>query len=888
MGRLYPEYDVNYISGCMSLRPPQKRSLKILDSILDELELKKEQNLERALETVHDIYPTCINFERDFMSLTFALATGVGKTRLMGAFITYLYTQKGIKNFFIVAPNLTIYNKLIKDLGDPSSSKYVFKGVGCFPIMPNLITGENYKEQGYSYGFSEVNINVFNISKFNREIGQMRSLSEYLGESYFDYLSKQKDLVVLMDESHHYRADRGMAAINELKPVLGLELTATPQVESGTRTVKFKNVVYEYPLSSAIKDGYAKIPFAMTRRDISDYNLTKDEIDKMMLNDGVMNHERVKERLKDYSINSGTSPVKPFVLVVCQNTDHAEWVLDYIKSEEFFEGRYRDKAIVVHSNQKGAEREENVQMLLEVEKYDNPIEIVIHVNILKEGWDVNNLYTIVPLRTAASTTLREQTIGRGLRLPYGKRTGNRDVDALVITAHDKFEDIIREANNPNSLLKAGNIIYADDIERGESIAVTPTYQTAVQISMTELGADLEISQEYTQEERQAIVNVVQTASKELIDTYRVVGREHLPEVKTSTIVDAAMERTDLAEIVKNRTDMEAIIRRFTGEEVEKQRVIIERGTMAIPQIKVTRDLKTDYHFEPFHLDTTVFNYFPIDNEILMQNLVDINDTNVIKGKYIDFDAVEPMKVLVNEIRMKPSVDYDECCDLLYDLLKEFIEHLALKFTTDEIKNIVMFNKKDIGNKIYAQMKEHFVCSTPDIVEQVYGVSHDILEPSYIKKIGEEPVSLFANIEDGQVPKTLFTDFRKALHPIYKFDSAPEKRFAIVCENDPDVIKWLRPASKQFNLFYSNGRRYEPDFVVETSDTMYLVEVKGEDRINDEDNLQKKERAVKYCQVANVYCSAHGMKYWRYLYIPSQQISTTSSFNMLVQRFEVTE
>lgn len=135
---------------------------------------------------------------------------------------------------------------------------------------------------------------------------------------------------------------------------------------------------------------------------------------------------------------------------------------------------------------------------------------------------------------------------------------------------------------------------------------------------------------------------------------------------------------------------------------------------------------------------------------------------------------------------------------------------------------------------------------------------------------------------------MFTGFKKALHPIYKFDSAPEKRFAIVCETDPCVQKWLRPASKQFNLFYDGNRRYEPDFVVETADTMYLVEVKGEDRINDEDNLKKKARAIRYCQVANVYCEGHGLKTWKYLYIPSQQIQTTSSFNMLVQRFEETK
>ena len=890
MNNIYSEYNVNYISGCMSLRPPQKRSLKILEDILDELDLEKNQDLERALEIVHDLFPTCINFERDFMSLTFALATGVGKTRLMGAFITYLYTQKGVKNFFIVAPNLTIYNKLMKDLGDPSSEKYVFRGIGCFSQnIPNLITGDNYKEKGLMQGFSDVTINVFNISKFNREIGNIHHLSEYLGQSYFDFLAAQKDLVVIMDESHHYRADKGMTAINELKPVLGLELTATPQVESGTKTIKFKNVVYEYPLSSAIRDGYAKIPYALTRRDISDYNLSSDDMDKMMLEDGISNHERVKERLKDYAINNGVKPVKPFVLVVCQNTQHAEKVLSYITSDDFFDGKYKNKTIIVHSNQKGSEREENVQKLLEVEKFDNPVEIVVHVNILKEGWDVNNLYTIIPLRTAASQTLREQTIGRGLRLPYGKRTGNKDVDSLIITAHDKFEEIIREASNPNSLLKAGNIIYAEDIEKAESVAVTPNYKTSVQASIFDLGVNLEQTGEHlTVEERQIITETVKKASDELINTYRLTGRDNMASVSTEQIVNNAVNNVDLAEIVKNRTDFEDIIRRFTGKEIEKQRDIIERETMAIPQIKIMRDMKSDYHFEPFELDFSNMNYYPIDNQILIQSLVDAKDNTVINGKYLDFDAVNPMKTLVDIIAMKPEIDYDSCSDLLFDLIDSFLTHFKEKFSDEEVKNIVMFNKKDIANKIYEQMKKHFKCSTPDIVERISGVSYDIIEPSYMRKIGEEPVSVYDSIEDGKVPKVLFTGFKKALHPIYKFDSAPERRFSIVCETDPEVQKWLRPAPKQFNLFYDGNRRYEPDFVVETSDTMYLVEIKGEDRLNDEDNLHKKQRAVRYCQVANVYCEGNELKTWKYLYIPSQQVQTTSSFNMLAQRFEVTE
>lgn len=889
MRREYSEYTVDYISGCMSLRKPQKRSLKILADILDEIELAKDIDLDKALRDVHDMYPTCSNFERDFMSLTFALATGVGKTRLMGAFITYLYTQKGIKNFFVVAPNLTIYEKLKQDLGNPSSEKYVFRGIGCFKSMlPNLITGENYREKGMMGGFSDVTINVFNISKFNRELGRIRDLSEYLGSSYFNYLASRDDLVVLMDESHHYRADKGLAAINELKPVLGLELTATPQVEQGTKTVKFKNVVYEYPLSAAIKDGFTKTPYAMTRRDIADYNFTQDEIDKMMLSDGISNHERVKERLKDYAINNGVEPVKPFVLVVCKDTKHAEQVKAYISSLDFFDGKYADKTIILHSNQRGAEKDENVQLLLDVEKFTNPIEIVIHVNILKEGWDVNNLYTIIPLRTAASQTLREQTIGRGLRLPYGQRTGNRDVDALVITAHDKFEKIIAEANKPDSLLKAGNIIFAEDIEKSESVVVKPAYQEAVQQSLFDLGHFVAENETLSSDERQVLVKAAEQASKKLIDNYRVVGRENLPKVTTSSIVEEVVGGEDIAEIVKRRTDFSDIMRRFLGEEIDKQREIIESGTMSIPQIKITRDNKAVYYFEHFTLDTTDFVYFPIPNDILLKNLVESGDVEVVKGKGLDFNALNPMKTIVEEISKRPEVDYDACCDLLYDLITTLFDAFAKKFTSDEIKNIVMCNKRSIADKIYDQMKKHFKCSEPNIVEEISGVSMYIYEPSYMRKIGEEPISVYTTIPDGDVPKCLFNGFKKALHPIYKFDSAPEKRFAIVCEQNEEVIKWLRPAAKQFNLFYGNGQRYEPDFVVETSDTMYLVEIKGEDKLNDENNLLKKQRAVRYCQVASVYASGHGLKQWKHLYIPSQQVQTNSSFTMLAQRFDVTQ
>src|SRR5262249_49502428 len=153
--------------------------------------------------------------------------------------------------FFILAPNLTIYNKLIDDFGNPAHPKYVFRGIGEFSQQaPRIITGDNYEEARQSSFLSDVNISIFNISKINADMRggrepRVKRLSEFLGESYFKYLSELDDLVLLMDESHHYRADRGMQVINELNPILGLELTATPQVERSGDPIKFKNVVYE-------------------------------------------------------------------------------------------------------------------------------------------------------------------------------------------------------------------------------------------------------------------------------------------------------------------------------------------------------------------------------------------------------------------------------------------------------------------------------------------------------------------------------------------------------------------------------------------------------------------------------------------------------------------
>ena len=137
---------INAISNRMSLRPPQRDSLEILARVCEIVSLAKDTDPRVALEAIKSEFPTVEDFERDFPSLCFALATGVGKTRLMGAFIAYLQQAEGIRNFFVLAPNLTIYNKLITDF-TPNTSKYVFRGIAEFAVNPPLvITGDTYED----------------------------------------------------------------------------------------------------------------------------------------------------------------------------------------------------------------------------------------------------------------------------------------------------------------------------------------------------------------------------------------------------------------------------------------------------------------------------------------------------------------------------------------------------------------------------------------------------------------------------------------------------------------------------------------------------------------------------------------------------------------------
>jgi superfamily II DNA or RNA helicase len=444
---------IDRIAQDLDLRTPQKAALRRLDSVLENI-----PDLGAPLGEIEGNVSAggFERFDTNFPSFCFHIATAVGKTRLMGACIAYLYQARGWRNYFILTKGSTIYEKTIANFSK-GNSKYVLQGNTDLPEF-EIITGDNYEraEVGTRLqrlelgGYVTINIFMFNVEKLFDTKDEQRRFREYnetLGGSLAALLAAQPDLVLLMDESHRYRAKASMQTINDLKPLLGLEFTATPAS---------KNIIYRYDLGQAIRDslthledtnmpsGFIKVPVVLGRRDMH-INDGFDAFEEVQLRDGIARHRRKKAEIEAYCRNNNYPFLLPIVLISTKDINHANSVREKIESDGFFNGEYKGRTVVTHSRS-GDLSEDDIQGLLQLEEPNNDKEIVIHVNKLREGWDVKNVYTIIPLRAAKSAVLTEQTIGRGLRLPFGKQTGIEDLDTLEITAHEHFTDIVREAH----------------------------------------------------------------------------------------------------------------------------------------------------------------------------------------------------------------------------------------------------------------------------------------------------------------------------------------------------------------------------------------------------------------------------------------------------------
>ena len=859
---------VNKIGYAMSLREPQKEALSYLAAISENCNYQTDDKstVEKvATQYCEGGHTIKVAKAFDFPSFCFDMATGIGKTRLMGATIYYLYKTKGYKHFFILAPGNTIYDKLRKE-AQPSHPKYIFKGLEAEMGVPRVFDGENYLQYNQQRieieKSSDIQLFIFNISKiFTRGDVQFKfhKFQEMLGASFADILAGFDDLVVCMDEAHRYYAPQSMKAINYLQPVLGLEFTATPKDTN-------HNIIYTYDLAKGAGK-YLKIPVVMGRTNTAGYSA--EDIEEMKIRDGLTLHENRKRVVRQYCSDHDLEYVKPIVLIACRDTEHAKRVRALIDSDSFYGGKYRNKVIEIHSNMSGEETEDNIKKLLSIESSSNPIEIVLHVYKLKEGWDVNNLFTIIPLNAAKSDILALQTIGRGLRLPFGFITGNEDIDTLDIVAHDHYRELIDEVKN-SDVFRHRNLD-DDFVEETELVQVSAPVSEGQVSLFDDLFTQVQVPS-YT----------VAATDEEVQDRlYESYLKSFAPKKERATdngdmqlsLFDP-VEDTVTPAIVETPADTatDAPVKPSTGKPIGKKEFvekIREYSAKAVAVPKVAIQVSSTFRLSPFVVKRTIADFDLAASRIERFDTINKQLLASFDAEMLGVDdALNTLACMLLDQVSELSVDDAE---YILDIVSQYLD--TIDASEDDKKKIV---------------RRYAVVIIDDIKRQIY--AHAEVQNQYIYSI-ERNLIVFKPFvknmkKDGRVPfkkpftdasnikKYLFTGYKKSYYPENVFDSDAERIFSIILEEDAEVIRWIRPPANQLGIFWQAGQQYTPDFLVETANGKYMVEIQDFHDAERKDVLAKAKEGVKWCQYATL--ADPDKKAWAYRLITDNNIAVGNS------------
>lgn len=879
---------VDKIKWAMSLRDPQYEALKCFDNISSKIEYKTASKSEAekvASENCQELHKIVVDKEFDFPSFCFDMTTGIGKTRLMGACIYYLYKTKGYKHFFILCPGNTIYDKMRRETV-PGNPKYMFKGLEAEMGRPKVYDGENYLSYPVRYVQSELQIEktseiqlfIFNISKiFTRGDLEFKfhKFNENLGGSFADVLRSFDDLVFCMDEAHRYYAPASKTAINYLNPVLGLEFTATPKSTN-------KNIIFHYGLEEGAGK-FLKIPVVMGRTNTAGYS--DDDIEEMKLKDGIKLHERRKAIVYKYCIDNGLEQIKPIVLVACKDTTHAKKIKEKIDSDAFFGGRYVGKVIEIDSSTRGEETEENIQKLLTIEQNTNPVEIVLHVYKLKEGWDVNNLFTIIPLNAAKSDILALQTIGRGLRLPFGEITHVEEIDTLDIVAHDHYREIIDDIKD-NPVFKKRNLD-DEDIPETEAVKVEAVVQDQQISIFDDIFKDANVKSFQEIDTNKDIDNLYEAYQKAYVKKAAPKKKDSKPDGQitifdlfgsgydTSSVdtgseeeqapTDTTVSQDNIDITIEVNEPSKSNVPELYVKELFKQKVEeFKRVAISVPKISIS--YSSSIEFKPFTVKRNVMDFDVAASKIERYDAINNRLLQTLDADPLMVD--DPVNTLAcSLLESIPEFSYDDA-NLILDVVEQYLRLIDGDEETKKriIRRYATVIVEDLRQQIYASKEEH--------TEFIYNVQQDLIVfGSFAKtklKHVDGKLGYKKEVADKKnIKNYLFEGYRKSYYPVNSFDSDDERRFAVVLEEDDDVVRFIKPPLNQLGLFYRAGKQYNPDFLVETKDCKYMVEVKAPNQVNNEDVQEKARAGVKWCECASKV-DADG-KEWKYRLVSGEDI-----------------
>lgn len=750
-------------------------------------------------------------------------ATGVGKTYILAGAMELFVAANEIRDFVIVTPGRTILEKT-KENFTPGAAKSL---LGPMSFRPIVITADNFATPEMRAGMddeSKVKIYLFTVQSLikpeSKTGRRTHKFQEGLGTEFYAHLQGIERLVVFADEHHTYYGPAFSRAVRELNPWVLLGLTATPDKKTPE-----KQIIFRYPLAAAIADRLVKTPVIVGRQDDRTDSLTK-------LTDGV-NLLRAKANALDvYCASSRKEPINPVMLVVAKSIDDADEYGAILRSSEFFGGAYANSVLVVHSNAP----DEALAELAQVEDPGSPVRIIISVGMLKEGWDVKNVYVVASMRASVSEILTEQTLGRGMRLPFGSYTEIEILDTLEVVAHERYEELLKKAGVLNEAFV--------DFRTRAALRVNAAGDTVVVTETTEATA------------------VPLIASDENRPPIPEFGRPLVTTVAERTVeVDAAAKR--LKRPVDRRSDAPSIeipVLQMTAVESKFSLADITDGDAFR---KLGSSLATDPEGE---LNRTLVGARVVvgPDGIKRTELVRSEAADRIQSIPSLFSLEDLRRQLSDMVLTSPSVPARKDQQAaLQPLLDAFFNGLGTKAEEVLSANIDRAGARLI-QLVASEQKRYMAKPTFDEVVRL-----DEFNPTRAtdREVTDDRFGPF-------VKAKAYQGWSKSIFPVEWFDSSTERTVANMVDGDDKVKCWVRLQVGDLPILWNSaGSEYNPDLIViENDESHWVVEVKMDKEMASADVRGKREAAQRWAN--HVSADSRVVVVWRYLLVSETDVATS--------------
>jgi type III restriction enzyme len=754
-------------------------------------------------------------------------ATGVGKTYILAGAMELFAGPYGVRDFVVVTPGRTILQKT----RDNFTAGHAKSLLGPMSFQPVVVTSDNFNTPVMRSAMddaSQVKVYLFTVQsliKPESKVGRKtHKFQEGLGIEFYAHFQATERLVVFADEHHTYYGPAFSTAVRDLRPWVLVGLTATPD----KKTPK-DQIIFRYPLAAAIADKLVKTPVIVGRKDDRKDSLTK-------LTDGITLLNAKRAAIGAYVQATSAPVINPVMLVIAKDIADADEYGAILRSQEFFGGEFADAVLVVHSKAP----DEALEQLDKVEDPASPVRIIISVGMLKEGWDVRNVYVIASMRSSVSEILTEQTLGRGMRLPFGAYTGIEILDTLEVVAHERYEELLKKAGVLNEAFvdyRTRAVLRLN--AQGQQVVVTETVTATTEPIIAARGGEPPM---VADADASPVVTTVDQRTAQVDDAVMrmkqpIARRPDAPKILIPVLqMSAVQSRFTLADITNTDRFRKLGAALAADPDGELARTLVSaRVVVGSDGVKRT-ELVTSGAADRIQSNPSLF-----EREDLRNQLVDmVLGSPAVPARKDQRAAVAP-------------------------LMESFFAGLG-----DHAADLLSANLGRAGArlvKLVAEEQREYM-SDPSYQEVVE------LKEFAPTRATDRPIS---SDRHGAFEKSVAYDgWKRSLFPVEWFDSRTERTVANTVDDDPTVTCWVRLHVGELPILWNSaGQEYNPDLLVIGADgTHWVVEVKMEKEMASADVQGKRNAAKRWAN----YVTADekvGVT-WRYLLVGEGDVETAKS------------